>query len=154
MKLLIPLSILMFLTGCATVPTDVPLATEPTVKFSKSAQDPKVVILDNNCAELARYARYVAILRDSGVKIEDVTVLTSDTPPGLAVSVINKEVYSRPDVSPDIGQKNSYDVCKSVGYDAISVTLRNAEKRFAEAELIKVRKLLEEKRKNLKTVKK
>lgn len=139
--------VILALSACASMgPKEIPVAETPTVKFAKPEQDTKIVVLDPDCAALARYARYVAFLRDSGVNLIDVPVLAVDTPPNLAVSVINREVYARPDVSPEIGQKNSYEVCRANTYPAMATALQGAEQKFNEAEAARLKAALAEKR--------
>ena len=133
------------LSGCASNPPG-PSVAVPAKVVQHVEPDPKIVVLDNDCAGLARYARFVAILRDSGVKVEDVPVLTTDVPQGLPVLMINKEVYSRPDIAPDVGQKNSYDVCRTTGYTKMVDTLGVAEKKFYEDESARIKKDLADKK--------
>jgi hypothetical protein len=123
----------LLLSACSGMTMkEVPLAETPTVKFAKPEQDTKIVVLDPDCAALARYAHYVAFLRDSGVTLADAPSLVTEIPAGLAVSVINREVYSRPDVTPEVGQKNSYEICRANSYASMVTALSTAEKKFNE----------------------
>ena len=145
MKYTLTLLSLAVLAGCASNPP-APVAVVPAKVVQQVEPDPKIVVLDNDCAGLARYARFVAILRDSGVKVEDVSVLATDVPHGLPVLMINKEVYSRPDISPDVGQKNSYEVCRTTGYVKMVDMLGVAEKKFYEDEAARIKKDLADKK--------
>lgn len=143
---IIPLILAM--SGCASLgASEPPIGETPTVRFVRPEPEVKVIVLDPDCAALARYARYVAFLRDSGVNLVDVTVLATDAPAKLAVSVINREVYARPDISPDVGQKNSYEVCRVNTYAKMSAALADAEAKYNELEAGKVKALLETKKK-------
>lgn len=135
----VTIPLIMMLGACATQMKELPLADTPSVKFAKSESDPKIIVLDPDCAALAKYARYVAFLRDSGVHLVDVPVLVTESPTGLAVSVINREVYARADISPEVGQKNSYEVCRTNSYSTMVSALASAEKKFNDDEAAKIK---------------
>lgn len=101
----------ILVTGCATQPGQQVPKTEPVVAS-------KHVVLDENCAGLAKYVRAVAILRDINVRLEDVDYVLPKSPK-LPIGTIQRTVYYRVDTDPNTTSSAIYKECVDMGYDTL-----------------------------------
>lgn len=139
------LSSLSACTSTKVLPVDTTMTKDNEIQKVE-----KVVAINVNCAILARYTKNVAILRDAGVQIDDVILLINDAPDKLPLFILNREIYNRADMSPDESQKNSYEVCKTNGYENMVNLLISAERKYNEELSKKVSAELSAKKNNKK----
>lgn len=123
----------LIITGCATAP-DKPveinrLGTATSFRISDPA--PGTISIDENCMALAKFTKAVALLRDAGAGRSDVNQLITLATAFPREPVI-QEVYARPDISPQVGESNSYAVCKKVTYEVMLVALLQADTKIVE----------------------
>lgn len=85
--------------------------------------------VDENCASVARFARLVATIRDAGVVQRDVVMIAS-APTSFPAGPIIREVFARTDISPELGEVNSYGVCREITYQVMLRHLVEAEAKF------------------------
>ena len=118
------------LAGCATQP---PLQApmEPVVTYN----------FDESCASLAKYARAVAIMRDIGVKVEDVDFILPKTP-NIPTGAAKRLVYSRGETDPTTTARTIYGDCVAAGYEPTIARLRIEELAYDYQEKIAIQKKL------------
>jgi hypothetical protein len=133
------LLVAIILTGCATQP--VPRQKEliaPSVVIAP-------VVLDEKCAELAKYVRAIAILRDINVPIDDVNYVLPKQP-NYPIGTIQRSVYYKIDNSPTMTSVNVYKECVSTGYTAMMTRYETEEIIFNHEQEELVRAALERKK--------
>ena len=148
---LVPLAALL-LVGCSTPPerytppwtadtkaqpiTVNRLAARPTRVEPVKEPEPEVPVeerVDHNCLALARYARTIATIRDAGVPPTSIWSILG-APPAFPAGPIIREVYARRDISPEVGEVNSYGVCRKQTYQVMLDSLVRAEAEHLAAE--------------------
>jgi hypothetical protein len=136
MKTTIALAAVLALSACATSapPTDVKQAV---VNQPAPPRAPVVPVIDEKCKALSITAKTIAILRDAGADKDEALLMVKPTDFPLPPMI--REVYSRKDITPDVGATNSYTVCTTVGHDDMVTALvkANDEMNAAAAQLAK-----------------
>lgn len=152
------LSVSLILAGCASMTQ--PIAESKVVeinslKISTTMTTPKEPrpIINEECSALAKFARSIATMRDSGVPMDDIHLLVTNKPEFPANPVI-REVYTRKDISPDAGATNAYAVCLRVGYSNMVASLQKAEDDNNAADQARIKSALAAKKSKLKTAQK
>jgi hypothetical protein len=131
------LTLPFLLTGCLTVAPVKQREDSVTVINAQTPVPPtsnRSVYIDQDCAALARFARSVAISRDAGIAMKDAGFLTKEGQ-NFQMGPVIREVYSRRDITPDVGGTNSYKVCVNVGFENMQIALSEADKKHTEAEI-------------------
>lgn len=111
------MSMALFLVGCATQPEQVPM--EPVLTY-------KSTVFDESCASLAKYARAVSIMRDFGVKVEDVDFILPYAP-NVPTGTVQRYIYNRAENNPGTTARTIYEECTAMGYDTIMRRFRIEE---------------------------
>lgn len=142
MKLILSTIALVILAGCASPTPDaakvVEINTPTRPNFSTPVQPPAPQqVIDNRCAALAKNTRAIALIRDSGIPQDDALLLTEAAADYPIVPMI-REVYSRTDITPSGGAKNSYSVCVKVGYDTMVAALIKSDQDYEANEHLKL----------------
>lgn len=96
----------LILGGCATQQKQVVTETQPPV-FSYA--------LEENCVSLAKYVRAVAMMRDIGVKLEDINFVLKK-PIDFSVEAIQRRAYYVNDPNPVKTSIDTYEECEKFGY--------------------------------------
>ena len=95
---------------------------KPASKSAKVApQKPE----DDRCASLTKYARSMVALRDSGISREILAKIKSDD--GFPGPEIQRDVFTRKDMTADEHSQRIADLCKETGYDNIRKRLNQEE---------------------------
>lgn len=110
----------VFVVGCASTP--------PTDNV-KNTVDQQKMVLDDQCATIAKYVRAIALARDTGMSQSDAKIVARG-PNTFPVEQIIRDVYARPDLDPAESSVNVYDVCVKMGYGNLVNALSAAESRF------------------------
>ena len=123
----------LLFTGCATQPS-LQAPTEPVATYNS-------IVFDESCANLAKYARAVSIMRDVGVKVEDVDFILPKTP-NIPTGAMKRLVYSRGETDPTITTTTVYGDCVAAGYEPTIERLRIEETAYNFQEKMAIQKKL------------
>lgn len=116
----------------ATRPTKVEPVKEPE-PVKEVVREPEADQVDHNCLAIARYARTVATIRDTGAPPTAIWSIVG-APPAFPAGPIIREVYARRDIAPELGEVNSYGVCRKQTYQVMLTSLVRAEAEHLAAE--------------------
>jgi len=97
----------LLLSGCAMQPK-IQAPSGPVTTYNSD-------VFDESCASLAKYARAVSVMRNIGVKIEDIDFILPKILP-VPFDSLKRLVYSNEKNDPATTSQKIYDQCTSAGY--------------------------------------
>ena len=150
MKTALALLCVLF-TACSTV-SDPASVKEVAVNLPATPRPAVKPVVDEQCANLSKTARSIAVVRDAGISQDDAPLMVKAT--NFPLSPMVREVYSRRDISPIVGATNSYAVCTNMGFAAMQAALTKADEEMAMAEMQRIKNELASKRTTKKSLKK
>jgi hypothetical protein len=139
------LAVAIALGGCASTQSKIPRTlAEAYASSAVRAQATRKVAdpLDPYCAELAKYARAVAILRDGGMVAADVGFVVA---PRIQIPTgpIVRDVFTRQDFPPAAVEDQAYKSCRAMTFERMVDALTAAEENHLATEMERSKKELE-----------
>ena len=126
-KVLSPTTPLPVVTPVVVNDPAIPPAVEHVVaeKLYAPAVEQRLSFNDE-CGNIARTVNSFALLRDSGIGMNDALLMVS-SPGNFPLGPIAREVYARRDMTPQTGSSNTYQTCVKVTYTAMRSALYSAD---------------------------
>lgn len=124
------------LAGCSTQEKQVVLETTPPVFYSP-------IIIDEQCAEIAKYSRAIGLYKFIGIPIESIELLIKVNPE-FPLEAISRRVYSNNNADPFNETGVTYNLCVEESYNKFLDRLHR-ENAIYKMQEIEEAKLTEEK---------
>ncbi len=107
------------LAGCSTAVKQEVLETRPPVVY-------KPVVIDENCATIAKYARAIGLYKNLGISIENVGFVVKN-PDDFPAEAIKRQVYGNSNEDPLSESVSIYQICVQELYSRYIERLRRED---------------------------